>query len=132
MSDTPAPLFSEHVCEELRKKLAELADTVPEIQGIVTVVVYQPQLGDDIEPAMVLAGPTQDPVFITRAISLTCKFQQRLINRLEDAMRQGLASLQALRQDIDECSKTKQETAPEGKTQNPIAAGGSAITSGPA
>ena len=111
----PAQLFSEEVANNLRDTMGKLVDSIPEVEGIAAVIIYHPRLGDDIEPSIVMAGPHTDPLFITRAVCQTCKFQQRIVQQLEAAMHSGVQTLQAIQQETDERKATLQETQTQSK-----------------
>jgi len=109
MDKTPK-LFSQVISEELQAAFAKIIDDTPEVEGMLGIIIYHPQLGDNVDPSFVLAGPVSDPVFLTRAVCRTSKFQQGLIAQLEAAMLQGLQALQSLNREIDGKQHNKSPT----------------------
>jgi len=105
------PLFSELVCEDFRKLAAEIMRGCSEVEGVVISVIYKEQLGDHVDPSMVLAGPAADPRFLNRVIRQQGKHQQKLIEIMEGQFLVLHGQLKQLKAEHDQASARTQGKA---------------------
>jgi len=129
--ETPneTPLFSELVCEDFRKLAAEVMRGCSEVEGLVVSVIYKEQLGDQVDPSMVLAGPAADPRFLNRVIRQQGRHQQKLIEIMEGQFLTLREQLNQLKAEYDqESTRTTGQETDSADEDGPPDTGGSPST----